>query len=93
MTTAAGILKTAIGHMEERAVTYDKPSGERSMGKTVAMFNALTDHGLSEEQGWLFMVCLKMVRSQQGRYRADSYEDGAAFFALAGENAAQEREK
>ena len=49
--TAAGILKTAIGHMEERAVTYDKPSGERSMGKTVAMFNALTDHGLSEEQG------------------------------------------
>ena len=90
MTTAANILKTAIGHMEERAVTYDKPSGERSMGKTVAMFNTLTEHQLTEEQGWLFMVCLKMVRSQQGRYRADSYEDGAAFFALAGENAAQE---
>lgn len=89
--TAAGILKTAIGHMEERAVTYDKPGGERSMGKTVAMFNALTDHGLSEEQGWLFMVCLKMVRSQQGDYRSDSYEDGPAYFALAGETAAKER--
>lgn len=93
MTTAANILKTAIGHMEERAVTYDNPSGERSMGKTVTMFNALTEHGLTEEQGWLFMACLKMVRSQQGEYRADSYEDGAAYFALAGENAAQEREK
>lgn len=91
--TAANILKTAIGHMEERAVTYDKPSGERSMGKTVAMFNTLTEHGLTEEQGWLFMACLKMVRSQQGDYRADSYEDGAAYFALAGEIAAQEREK
>jgi len=90
-TTAANILKTAIGHMEERAVTYDNPQGERSMGKTVAMFNTLTEHGLTEEQGWLFMSCLKMVRSQQGEYRADSYEDGAAYFALAGENAAQER--
>ena len=89
--TAASILKSALGHMEDRAATYDKPGGERSMGKTVAMFNALTDHGLSEEQGWLFMVCLKMVRSQQGDYRSDSYEDGPAYFALAGETAAKER--
>jgi len=55
------------------------------------MFNTLTGVGLTDEQGWLFMVCLKMVRAQQGRYRADSYEDGAAYFALAGESAAQER--
>jgi hypothetical protein len=89
--TAPQILKSAIGHMEERAATYDKPQGERSMGKTVAMFNTLTEHGLTEEQGWLFMACLKMVRAQQGGYRADSYEDGAAYFALAGESAAQER--
>jgi hypothetical protein len=89
--TAPQILKTAIGHMEERAATYDQPQGERSMGKTVAMFNTLTEHGLTEEQGWLFMACLKMVRAQAGRYRADSYEDGAAYFALAGESAAQER--
>jgi len=89
--TAPQILKTAIGHMEERAATYDQPQGERSMGKTVAMFNTLTEHGLTEEQGWLFMACLKMVRAQAGRYRADSYEDGAAYFALAGESAAQDR--
>ncbi len=91
--SAPQILRTAIGHMEERAATYDQPQGERSMGKTVAMFNTLTEGKLTEEQGWLFMACLKMVRAQQGGYRADSYEDGAAYFALAGESAAQERKR
>ena len=91
LLTASGILNTAAQHMQERASTYDQPQGERSIGKTVTMFNTLTGVGLTDEQGWLFMVCLKMVRAQQGRYRADSYEDGAAYFALAGESAAQER--
>jgi hypothetical protein len=89
--TAGSILQTAAQHMEERAATYDQQGGERSIGKTVTMFNTLTGAGLTDEQGWLFMACLKMVRAQQGRYRADSYEDGAAYFALAGESAAQER--
>ena len=91
LLTAGNILQTAAQHMQERAATYDQQGGERSIGKTVAMFNTLTEHGLTEEQGWLFMTCLKMVRAQAGRYRADSYEDGAAYFALAGESAAQER--
>ena len=90
-TSAAHILQAAAKHMEDRAVTYDLPQGERSMHRTVAMFNTLTDHLLTDEQGWLFMTCLKMVRAQAGGYRADSYEDGAAYFALAGESAAQER--
>jgi len=89
--TAGSILNTAAQHLEERAATYDQQGGERSISKTVEMFNTLTEHGLTEEQGWLFMVCLKMVRTQQGRYRADSYEDGAAYFALAGESAAEVR--
>ena len=91
LLTASNILQTAAKHMEERASTYDQLQGERSIGKTVTMFNTLTGAGLTDEQGWLFMTCLKMVRAQQGRYRADSYEDGAAYFALAGESAAQER--
>ena len=37
------------------------------------------------------MALLKAVRSQQGAYRADSYEDGAAYFALAGEAAVRDR--
>lgn len=35
--------------MSERANSYDKADGERSMAKTVAMFNALTGHTLTEE--------------------------------------------
>lgn len=84
---AHDILQAAAGHMRDRAATYDKPEGERSMGATVAAFRAVTGVGLTETQGWLFMALLKAVRSQQGAYRADSFEDGAAYFALAGESA------
>src|SRR5690554_1735366 len=93
MTTAHDILKAAAGHMQDRAATYDKPEGERSMGATVEAFKAVTGHRLTEEQGWLFMALLKAVRSQQGGLRMDSYEDGAAYFALAGESAARDRKK
>ena len=89
--TAASILTAALGHMEDRAKTYDAPGGERSMGKTVAAFNVITGHTLTEEAGWLFMEILKQVRSQQGDYRADSYEDLVAYAALRGECAARER--
>lgn len=88
---AADILKKAAGHMADRAATYDRPEGERSMNATVNAFYAVTGVAMTEEQGWLFMALLKMVRSQQGAFRADSYEDGAAYFALAGEAAHADR--
>lgn len=91
MTTANEILTTAAGHLQDRAATYDRPEGERSMGATVAAFTAVTGVSMTEEQGWLFMVLLKAVRTQQGGHRGDNYEDGAAYFALAGETAAVER--
>jgi len=90
-STAANILTAALGHVRDRAATYDKPEGERSMGATVDAFEAVTGVSMTEEQGWLFMALLKAVRSQQGAYRADSYEDGAAYFALAGESAVRDR--
>ena len=89
--TAASMLTAALGHMEDRAKTYDAPGGERSMGKTVAAFNVITGLVLTEEQGWLFMEILKQVRSQQGDYRADNYADMVAYAALRGECAARER--
>lgn len=61
------------------------------MGATVDAFLSVTGVSMTEEQGWLFMALLKAVRSQQGAYRADSYEDGAAYFALAGEAAVRDR--
>lgn len=91
--SADDILKAAAGHMQDRAATYDKPAGERSMAKAVAMFNILTDNDVTEEQGWQFMSILKKVRSQQGAYRADNYEDDTAYCSLAGEAAAQNRKE
>lgn len=85
------ILEAGLGHMKDRSATYDKPAGERSMGATVDAFRAITGHDLTEEQGWLFMGLLKMVRSQQGEFRADNYEDLAAYAGLQGEAAWAER--
>ena len=85
------ILDKAAGHMRDRATTYDRPGGERSMPNAVAAFNAITGHSITAEQGWLFMALLKAVRTQQGDFRADNYEDGAAYFALAGEQAEADR--
>ena len=35
----------------------------------------------------MFMIFLKAVRTQQGNFKADNYEDGAAYFGLMGEAA------
>ncbi len=92
MTTAADFLRAGLKHMEDRAQTYDKQEGERSMGATVRAFAEITGVQMTEEQGWLFMATLKAVRTQQGKFRQDNYEDGAAYFALAGEAASQSRD-
>ena len=88
---AGDFLKQARGHMLERATTYDKPGGERSMQNAVKAFETITGVSMTTEQGWLFMALLKAVRSQQGQFKADNYEDGAAYFALAGEQAFVDR--
>lgn len=88
--TAADIMKAGLAHMEDRAATYDCESGERSMGKTVAAFNIITGHSLTETEGWKFMEVLKMVRSCHGEFHPDSYEDRSAYAALAGESHARE---
>lgn len=84
-------LTNAAGHLINRSVTYDSPQGERSMGRTVQTFCSLSGITMTEEQGWMFMSILKMVRSQQGSFKLDNYEDGAAYFALAAEAAASDR--
>jgi len=85
------ILQAGARHMEDRAKTYDNSEGERSIPKVVKMFNILADTNITDEQGWLFMALLKMVRTQQGQFRSDSYEDLASYSALAGEEAEKAR--
>ena len=91
LPTANHFLEAAKGHLGARATTYDKPTGERSMERTVKVFAALTDIQLTEEQGWIFMEALKQVRSLQGKFKADNYEDLAGYAALRGEAAARSR--
>lgn len=82
--TAPEFLQRAKEIMEERGKQYDKPSGERSMGKTVAAFNAITGRDLTEAEGWLLMICLKNVRffSNTAAPHQDSLEDAIAYSAL-----------
>lgn len=90
--SADEIVSQAAFEMKERAATRDNSgTGERSMAKTVAMFNAYTGLNLTEEQGWGFMVILKIVRGSGGGFRTDDYVDGAAYFGLMGEAAAKAR--
>jgi len=85
-TTAPQLLNKAATHMQDRAATYDKPEGERSMGATVAAFNAVTGQQLTEAHGWLLMALLKMVRDNQREApHQDSIEDLVAYAALYGE--------
>lgn len=77
-------LRTAAQAIEDRAPLRDS-DGNRSMQCTVDVFSALTGHDLSEEEGWLFMVCVKLARSRGSQHHADDYTDGAAYVALAGE--------
>lgn len=91
VTTAADFLRAGLKHMEDRAQTYDKPEGERSMGATVRAFNAITGRDLSESEGWLLLQILKDVRlfTSPGFHR-DSAEDCAAYAALKAEAKSKE---
>lgn len=84
--SAPDLLAAAEKHMRDRAATYDKPEGERSMGKTVQAFNAVTGRDLRESEGWLLLALLKMVRSETRETpHRDSVEDLIAYGGLYGE--------
>ena len=89
--TAPDLLAAAAGHMRDRAATYDKPGGERSMGQTVVAFNAITGRNLTESEGWTLMSLLKMVRDRQRKVpHRDSLEDCIAYSALMAESRLKE---
>lgn len=84
--TAPQFLSEAATLMEERGKTYDQADGERSAGKTVTAFNAITGKDLTEAEGWLFLSLLKRVRQHsQPAYHQDSAEDAVAYAALEAE--------
>lgn len=87
---AVDVLNEASATLSERAKERDhEEAGERSMERCVESFNAMRGHNLSVEDGWMFMVFLKMARSVNGAFRKDDYVDMAAYCGLAGEEAAK----
>ena len=86
---AGDYLLEAADAISDRAAERDAINGERSMARAVQMFNAWregsTGPGLSQRDGWIFMVLLKLSRARQGKFRRDDYVDAAAYCALAGE--------
>lgn len=80
-------LQAAIDTQAERGKQYDSPEGERSMGRTVAAFNAITGRDLTEAEGWLLLQLLKDVRQWQNpnNYHHDSALDGVAYASLKAE--------
>lgn len=90
--TAPQFLAKAAELMLERGKQYDAPAGERSMGKAVAAFNAITGKSMTESDGWLLMLCLKKVRLfQHPGFHQDSAEDAVAYSALLAESKQKER--
>lgn len=90
MSRADEFLSEALNCLGNRAAERDTES-ERSMASAVNAFNAMFGTTLTEEQGWQFMVFLKISRSKQGTFKADDYTDMAAYAALSGEAAAKHR--
>lgn len=80
-------LQAAIDTQAERGKQYDSPEGERSMGRTVQAFNAITGRDLTEAEGWLLLQTLKDVRQWQNpdKYHHDSALDGVAYASLKAE--------
>lgn len=84
--SAIEFLERAADLMLERGKEYDSPDGERSMERTVFAFNVLTGNILSEQDGWLFMLLLKLSRQQNStEWHKDSSEDAIAYAALLAE--------
>lgn len=57
---------------------------ERSAAKVAKVFNALTDHNLSESDVWTLLIVLKQVRNQR-KFKMDNIVDMIGYASLLGE--------
>jgi hypothetical protein len=84
--TAESFLQEAAKILAARGKTYDSKEGERSMAKTVAMFNLRTGKNLTEAEGWMFLGYLKDVRQDSaGGVHHDSAVDRINYALLEAE--------
>ena len=94
LPTAPDLLIEAADTIGNRSDERDNADGERSMARAVQMFNVWRGPharpGLSEHDGWAFMVFLKLARAAEGKHRRDDWGDCAAYMALACESIERE---
>lgn len=81
----AELLHEAAAAFAHRGRIRDAADGTRSMTHTVEIFNAITGNKLTEQEGWYFMVAVKIARAVACPSDRDSFVDAAAFMALSGE--------
>lgn len=90
MIKSTMFLEEALKDQQRKGELRESQEGERSMGKIVAAFNGVKgSQVLSETDGWLFMVLLKLVRSDNGKFHSDDYSDAASYASLLGEAASR----
>lgn len=82
---AYNILGKAAQTIGSRATERDLKE-ERSMKACVDAFNGLYGTTITEEQGWAFMILLKLARAK-GKVVFDSYLDAVSYCALMAESA------
>ena len=58
---------------------------ERSMPRIVKLYKELTGKEFTEHDGYMFMICLKLIRMQKNPKIADNYIDLAGYAQLASE--------
>ena len=85
--TSRDYLRESISIQNERSVDYDSEDGERSMGKTIIAFNAITGYDLTESEGWLLLQLLKDTRQWTSpTLHEDSALDCVSYAALKAES-------
>ena len=85
--TSRDYLRESISIQNERSVDYDSEDGERSMGKTIIAFNAITGYDLTEPEGWLLLQLLKDTRQWTSpTIHEDSALDCVSYAALKAES-------
>lgn len=93
--TAHDLLEEAQILLDDRALDYDSPGGERSMSSCVNAFNAITGKNLTEPEGYLLLQILKDVRQwqQPSRCHLDSLIDCISYASLKAEAIINEANK
>jgi len=86
--TASELLAMAAKTLEQRGEDYDpaKAAGERSMPAVVSIFKELSGKEITEQEGWLFMVALKLARIKTSPAKRDSHVDLIAYVSLYSES-------